>query len=162
MNQGETWEHVKERLALLVTTAQAWGENLIIPNLEDEASSFSPRSCVDHLRGPLDWDGQTAWSTLAWLQNGVNWRPLAETDDAVLLQIFPRDNHWAVGEIAQKMGDCVAHAREMGLTYVGVTYQTFGEGVEKAQPSWFNVTDYMHSTFPGNRIGHGEWGNWYA
>ena len=154
---------MKQRLALLVTTAQVWGENIILPNYEDEAAHFSPSSVAEYLRGVLDWDGETGWSTLAWLLNNVDYRPFARTGDSVHLQIFPRDNRWAVHEIPQKMRDCLWHARvDMGMKYVGVTYQTFGEGVEQAQPSWYDCASYMHSTFPGNRIAHGQWGSWYA
>jgi hypothetical protein len=86
----------------------------------------------------------------------VNWLPLK--NDAVLLQIFPKDNRWAPIEVKQKMRDCVAHAREEGLWSVGVTYQTYAD----AQPEWYDVASFAHSTFPGNLIAHGDWPKWYA
>lgn len=151
----EDFEVLKQRLSLLTLTAQVWGENIIIPNYEVEAGTYSPADVQNHLRNVLDWDGETGWSTLAWLQNDVDWTPLAK--DSVLLQIFPKDNGWTVEEIPYRMADCVVHARYEGLTYVGVTYQTYAS----ALPAWYDVASYQHSTFPGNVIAHGEWDDWY-
>jgi len=156
VEQGDTWEHVKQRLALLVLTAQSWGENTIIPNYENEAETFSPSLLTDHLYGVMDWDGDTGWSTQAWLPNDVDYTPFRVQDPA-LLQIFPKDLRWEPWQIQSKMGDCVWHAREKGFRYVGVTYQTYGEAV----PSWYDCESHMHSTFPGNLIAHGQWGEWY-
>lgn len=127
----------------------------IIPNYEAEASTFAPADVAEHLYGFANWDGKTGWSTLAWLQNDVDWTPL--TQDPVLLQIFPADNGWPVSEIGPRMGDCVAHARAEGFTFVGVTYQAYGN----ATPAWYDVESFQHSTFPGNVIAHGQWGSWY-
>lgn len=158
VNEGEDWEILKQRLSLLTTTAQLLEENLILPNYEAEAETYEPKDVCQYLYGDLDWDGKTGWSTLAWLQNGAGWEDIPD-EDAVLLQIFPQDNRWQVDEIKQKMGDCVAHARDEGRTYVGVTYQAYG--VPQAQPWWYDCESYFHSTFPGNQIGHGEWSMWY-
>lgn len=156
VDQGETWEHVKQRLALLVSTALVWNESIILPNYEDEADTFPPSLLADHLYGVMDWDGQTGWSTLAWLQNNPDYTPLTERGDSALLQIFPEDNRWEPWQIESKMGDCVAHARDKGFTYVGVTYQT-----NDAVPTWYDCESHQHSTFPGNVINHGEWDKWY-
>ena len=86
----------------------------------------------------------------------MDWSPL--TADPVLLQIFPKDNGWEVWEIAEKLGDCVGHARNEGFTYVGVTYQTY----DQAQPGWYDVGAFQHSTFPGNLIQAHQWKEWYA
>jgi hypothetical protein len=155
VNKGDTYEDAKLKLSLLVTTAHSWGENIIIPNYEDECSSISPRSLADWLYGFLNWKGETGWSTLAWLNNDVDFRPIAR--DSALLQIFPTDARWPINEIGKKMGDCVWHARDKGFTYVGVTYQTYAG----AQPAWYDCASCMHSTYPGNLIGHGQWGDWY-
>lgn len=152
---GEDFETLKQRLSLLTLTAQAWGENVILPNYEVEASLYAPADVMNHLRNVLDWDGEVGWSTLAWLQNDVDWQPLDR--DAALLQIFPKDNGWMVEEIPYRMADCVVHARQEGLTYVGVTYQTYAG----ATPQWYDVASYQHSTFPGNVIAHGQWSSWY-
>lgn len=135
--------------------AQLWGESLILANYETEASVYAPADVQNHLRNVLDWDGDTGWSTLAWLQNDVDWSPLAA--DPVLLQIFPKDNGWTVDQIPQRLGDCVAHARDEGFTYVGVTYQTYAGAV----PGWYDVGAFQHSTFPGNLIQAHEWPQWY-
>lgn len=158
VNHGETWEHVKQRLSLLTVTAQVWGENTIIPNYEDEAHNFSPSVVADYLYGVLNWTGETGWSTQAWVPNDPDFALLARRGDSVLLQIFPQDNRWEPWQIPTKLGDCVAHARvDKEFRYVGVTYQTYAG----ATPSWYDCESFMHSTFPGNLIGHGEWGNWY-
>lgn len=154
-HEGDSFEDVKTKLNLLISTAQVWGSDTIIPNYEVEAGWFSPAAVADYLYGYANWDGKTGWSTLAWLQNDVDWSPIVK--DPVLLQIFPKDNGWPVSEVNQKMGDCVAHARDEGFTYVGVTYQTYGDAV----PGWFDVESHQHSTFPGNLIAHGQWGSWY-
>jgi hypothetical protein len=156
VNHGDTFENVKERLSLLVLTAQVWGVDTIIPNYENEADTFSPAEVQNHLRNVLDWDGDTGWSTQAWLPNAPDFLPMA--NDSVLLQVFPTDNRWTVDEIEQRQGDCVAHARDKGFTYVGVTYQTYGS----ATPGWYDVASHQHSTFPGNLIQHGQWDEWYA
>lgn len=152
----DNFEIVKQRLSLLISTAQAWGTDTILPNYENEAERFSPAAVADYLYGYADWDGLTGWSTQAWLPNRPDFTPLNK--DPVLLQIFPQDNRWDPWEIPQKLGDCVAHARnDKGFTYVGVTYQTFGG----ANPSWYDCESFMHSTFSGNLIQPGQWGSWY-
>lgn len=155
VEQGDTFEHVKQRLSLLMTTAVSWGEDTILPNYENEAGTFSPEQVADYLYGYANWDGLTGWSTQAWLPNDPDFMPLVE--DPVLLQIFAADNRWEPWQIPIKLGDCVAHARDKGFTYVGVTYQTYGG----AQPSWYDCGAFMHSTFPGNVIPHGDWPIWY-
>jgi len=135
-----------------------WDENLILPNYENEANTYGPDVVAEYLYGAANWDGETGWSTLAWLQNDSPWYAFPK-QDAILLQIFPKDVGWAYDKdvIAEKMGHCLIHARELERTYVGVTYQTY-DGIS---PDVFDVASYMHSTFPGNVIGHGEWSNWY-
>lgn len=155
IDQGETWEHVKQRLSLLKGTAQSWGEDTILPNYEDECETFPPDQVADYLYGSLGWGGNTGWSTLAWLANDPDFTAI--NDDPVLLQIFQKDNRWEPSQIPTKLGDCVAHARGKGFTYVGVTYQTYAD----ALPSWYDCGAFMHSTFPGNVIAHGEWDKWY-
>ncbi len=155
-NEGEDFETIKERLALLVLTAQVWGETAIMPNYENEAEPYSPASVNEYLRGYLDWDGETSWSMPGWLANSPDYRSMA--GDSVHLQIFPADMRWAIADIPRKMGDCVEHARDKGFTYVGVTYQTYAS----AQPAWFDVGSYQHSTFPGNQILAAEWPQWYV
>jgi hypothetical protein len=155
LNQGEDFETIKQRLSLLMSTTIAWGGDTILPNYEDEANVFVPEMVADWLYGFADWDGKTGWSTQAWLPNTPNFAALKQ--DPVLLQIFPKDNNWEPWQIPAKMGDCVSHAREKGFTYVGVTYQTYGEAV----PSWYDCASYMHSTFPGNVITAAQWEEWY-
>jgi len=145
-------------LALLVATATTWGENIIMPNYENEAETFSPSSIADHLYGVMNWTGETGWSTQAWLPNSPDFSPLADRGDSVHLQIFPQDNRWEPWQIPGKLGDCVAHARvDKGFRFVGVTYQTYAGAI----PAWYDCGAFMHSSFPGNLIGHGEWGTWY-
>jgi hypothetical protein len=155
-HEGDNFETIKDHLNLLVSTAQAWGSDTILPNYEDEAKTYPPAQVAEHLYGYVDWDGLTGWSLTGWLFNAVDWTPIAH--DPALLQIFPADLQWPVDEIAQKQGDCVEHARDKGFTYVGVTYQTYAG----AQPAWFDVASYQHSTFPGNVIASGQWGEWYV
>lgn len=149
------WEHLKTQLALLVTTAQVWGADTILPNYEDEADTFAPADVADHLYNVLDWDGQTGWSTQAWLPNDPDFTALNR--DPVLLQIFPTDAGWEPWQIETKLGDCVEHARAKGFAHVGVTYQTYAD----ATPGWYDCGAFCHSTFPGNSIGSGQWGAWY-
>lgn len=138
----------------MTTTAELWGETLILPNYESEAETYAPVDVANHLYNVMDWDGDTGWSTLAWLQNAVDWSPLHR--DPVLLQIFQKDNQWAPDQIKQMQADCVFHARvQEGFTYVGVTFQ-----VNDAQPNWYDLAG-SHSVFPGNLINHGEWGTWF-
>jgi len=156
---GEDFETIKQRLALLTQTAINWGENLILPNYEDEAATYAPADVANHLYNVLDWDGDTGWSSLAWLLNDVDYRPI--NHDPMLLQIFPTDNRWPFDKsvIEAKMGDCVHHARvDKGFDYVGVTYQTYSG----ATPAIYDCQSYMHSVFSGNHIGHGQWGDWFA
>lgn len=152
---------MKQRLALLIITANAWGVNTIIPNYENEANVFLPGDVAGYLYDYADWDGQTGWSTQAWVPNGPNFSRMASRGDSALLQIFPTDNRWPMDRatIDQKMADCVWHARvEKGFTYVGVTYQTY----QGATPGLFDCASWQHSTFPGNVISHGQWrGTWY-
>lgn len=160
VEHGENFETIKQRLSLLMTTAESWGDKIILPNYEVEAETYSPASVADYLYGFADWDGETGWSTLAWLPNDVNFRPIADRKDPVLLQIFPKDNNWQYNYdiVHQKMGDCVYHARvDKSFDYVGVTYQTY----DNISPLVFNTQDYAHSVFTGNLIGHGQWPLWY-
>jgi hypothetical protein len=154
-NSGETIEHVKVKLSLLVDTAQAWGCDTILPNYEDEASTIRPSLVAEYLYGQEDWLGHTGWSTNGWLGNDIDYTAIA--DDPVLLQIFPTDLRWDPLDIEKKMGDCVYHAREKGFSYVGVTYQTYAN----ARPGWYDCASHMHSTYPGNLIAGGDWGKWY-
>lgn len=159
VDQGEDFETIKQRLNLLTSTAFVWNEDIIMPNYENEASTYSPEQVADYLYGYANWDGKTGWSTQGWLPNDVDFSPLGERGDPALLQIFPTDLKWDFHPvvIAQKMRDCIVHARQLGFTYVGVTYQTYAS----CYPDLFNCTDYMHSVFPGNVIAHGEWDEWF-
>lgn len=154
LKEGENFDTIKQRLLLLADTAEAWDEVLILPNYEDEASTYPPWMVADYLDHTLNWRGEAAWSTLGWLQNDLDWTPLAQ--DPVLLQIFQKDMGWPVDEIAKKQADSVYHAREKGFTYVGVTFQTYAG----AQPGWYNL-EGTHSVYPGNLIQHGEWDDWF-
>lgn len=153
-NHGEDFETIKQRLNLLMTTAVQWGDPIILPNYEVEASTYQPYKVADYLYNDLNWKGDTGWSTLAWLQNDLDWLPLAR--DPALLQIFQKDAGWPPDEIQDKQDDCVYHARDLGFTYVGVTFQTYAD----AQSSWYDLSG-CHSVFPGNLIQHGEWDDWF-
>jgi hypothetical protein len=156
VEQGDGEAVVLANLMKLVNAANAWNGKIILPNYERECETIRPDT-VARLLKQTGWDKDTGWSTLAWLQNDVDFTPIAH--DPVLLQIFPADTHWPLdyGIIKQKMGDCVWHARQKGFTYVGVTYQTYAG----ATPALFDVESYQHSVFPGNVIGHGEWPDWF-
>lgn len=155
--EGETIVNVKARLQTLVDTARIWNTDWILPNYEDEASTMPP-ALVRLALEETNWVGYVGWSTQGWLPNDVNYQPIA--GDPVLLQIFPTDLHWPkdYATIKQKMGDCVAHARQHGFAYVGVTYQTY----DNATPALYDVESYQHSVFPGNLIQAGQWASWYA
>jgi hypothetical protein len=159
-NMGEDFETIKQRLSLLMTTADSWGDRIILPNYEVEAETYHPSVVADYLYGYADWDGETGWSTLAWLPNDVNFRPFSDRGDPALLQIFPKDARWLYNYdiVNQKMGDCVYHARvHSGFDYVGVTYQTYDD----ISPLVFDTHSYAHSVFTGNLIGHGQWPHWF-
>jgi hypothetical protein len=159
-NHGEDFETIKQRLSLLMVTAEAWGDKIILPNYEVEAEIYTPDAVADFLYNYADWDGETGWSTLAWLPNSVDFSPISDRKDPALLQIFPKDNNWLYNYdiVNQKMGDCVYHARvDKGFDYVGVTYQTY----DHISPLVFNTHSYAHSVFPGNLIGHGQWPLWF-
>ena len=147
VKQGDTVENVKHKLKLLVDTAAVWQTDWILPNYEDEAETFPP-NFVKLSLDETGWKGNTGWSTLAWLPNGVDYT--AMRNDPVLLQIFPTDLRWPkdYATIKAKMGDCIYHASQGGFQYVGVTYQTY----DNATPSLYDVESYQHSVYPGNVI----------
>lgn len=154
---GEGLDHIREQLQLLVTTARIWNTDWILPNYEDEASTFAP-SIVKKELDDTGWQGNTGWSVQGWVPNDVDYSPMG--NDPALLQIFPTDLRWPkdYATIKAKMGDCIYHAREGGFTYISVTYQTY----DNATPSLYDVESYQHSTFPGNVILSGEWPSWYG
>lgn len=160
VEKGEDFETIKQRLSLLMATAISWGENLILPNYENEAETHSPHDVAEYLYGYANWDGETGWSTQAWLPNAVDFTLISDHGDPCLLQIFPTDLRWSkdYATIKRNMGGSVYHARvDKGFNYVGVTYQTY----DNATPDLFDVDSFMHSVFPGNKIGQGEWPLWF-
>jgi hypothetical protein len=156
INAGDNWATIKDRLSLLRDVALLWGSDTILPNYENESDMYQPHLLHAWLYDFLGWQGFTGWSTQAWLPNDTNYRLFCEHGDSVLLQIFPEDLRWDPADIPEKLGDCVAHAREKGFTYVGVTYQSY-----RTSPEWFDCGAFCHSTFTGNTILEGEWGKWY-
>ena len=97
---------------------------------------------------------QVGISSVAWLYNDVDFRPLGKLP--MLLQLFPADNRWMPDELPEKQADCVRHAREHGFTYVGVTLQTYGT----AQPGWYGYWKGVRSLYTGDDVGSGNWGEW--
>lgn len=125
-----------------------WG----ILNLEDELKDGVSPAAVAGLLD--DFDVEVGISSVAWLYNDVDFSPLAELP--MLLQVFAQDNRWEPAELERKQRDCVTHARDKGFTYVGVTFQTYGE----AEPDWYVYHDGTRSYFTGDDIGAGQWEAW--
>lgn len=136
-----------------------------MPNYEIEAETIPPSQVMNALDETI-WEGNVGWSTLGWLQNNVDYSPIARRDHPVLLQIFPGDMTSIFPDntrhdpeyVAKITGDCVYHARmDKGFQYVGVTWQTYGDMTS----SDFDCSSFMHSTFPGNLISRPDWSSWY-
>lgn len=113
------------------------------------------------------WEGNVGWSMLGWLPNGVDFSPMTQRDQPVLLQIFPGDmrsnfpddTRHDPAHVADVTADCVWHARmDKGFQYVGVTWQTYGD----MTAADYDCSSFMHSTFPGNLISRAAWADWYS
>jgi hypothetical protein len=156
---------IQNWLNQLVFVATLWGCDTIMPNYEIEAETIPPNQVMQVL-DTTGWNGNVGWSMLGWLQNAVDYSPMTQRDQPVLLQIFPTDMHSIFpGDtrhdseyVAKVTADCVWHARmDKGFQYVGVTWQTYGD----MRSGDFDCHSFQHSTFPGNLIARHEWAGWY-
>jgi hypothetical protein len=142
----------------LLETADAFASKVIL-NIEDEFKDvLSPARVAAMLP---DYTLQSnaldvAISTVGWVYNDVDYNPLG--DYPVLLQIFPTDMRRDPAELETIQAQCVAHARDKGFTYVGVTIQAYGD----AKPEWYGYIDGTFSIFSGDDVGSSNWAAWAA
>lgn len=126
---------------------------LAILNIENEFENVvSPQAVATLVHQFPELD--VGISTLGWMYNDVDYRPLGHLP--FLLQIFAQDMGREPDELQKIQGDCCTHARELGVTYVGVTYQTYG----KAEPDWYAYWKGARSFYTGDDIGAGNWADW--
>jgi hypothetical protein len=124
-----------------------------LPNLESELEGALPPDTVAQIvsQYPVDPVG---WSTLGWLQNDVDFAPIAQRP--ALLQIFPTDMRLDPVELRSTQAACVRHARDKGFVNVGVTFQTYGT----AKPEWYAYYAGVRSLYTGDDLGLGGWEAW--
>jgi hypothetical protein len=151
MRGARAWDEAG--LHRLLALAESLGSRRCILNIEDEFKADLPPSLVASRVAQYEI-ADVAISTVAWLYNDVDYRPL--THLPVLLQIFPQDNRWDPSELEQRQADCVRHAREKGFRYVGVTFQAYGG----AQPEWYAYHRGPRSLYAGDDVGAGRWEAW--
>jgi hypothetical protein len=140
----------------IVHAGQQWGSPAVILNLEVEALTNMPPSRCKQTLVSAGWTGEYGVSTEAWLYDwpAVDWQPLVEPTSSALLQMYPEDAKRDPSEIPSWQASCVAHARDYGFRYVGVTFQAW-----RSDPDWFDrSTDY--SIAYGDDIGPGNWAPW--
>lgn len=126
-----------------------------ILNVEDEfQNDVEPGMLAETIEAADVKLDEVAISSVAWLYNDVDFSPLAEYP--MLLQLFPTDMRRAPADLEQIQADCVAHARDKGFTYVGVTFQTYGA----AEPEWYAYYEGTRSLYTGDDVGAGNWGAW--
>ena len=153
------------KLGTLLDTAEAWGTTRPIVNVETELKPrhlgglITPEDVARELeRTGMD---EAAVSTEAWLYD-MSWLPL--TRYPVLLQILPRDNRWAPGEVLGQQAACEKRARGYGFDHVGTSVQTYpmADGTDP-EPEWFDLRGTNRSVIWGDNVaasGSGNWQRW--
>lgn len=134
----------------LLTVADSVGFMAIL-NIENEFQTVvSPKAVATLVRQFPEL--QVGISTVGWLYDDTDFAPLG--DLPFLLQLFAQDMRRNPDELEQIQKDCCTHARDLGVTYAGVTYQTYG----LAKPEWYSYWKGVRSYYTGDDIG----GNWVA
>ena len=162
---GETREDCLRKLEALLDAAKAWETNRPIVNIETEIKPaglgglITPAEVARELeRAGMD---EAGISTEAWLYD-VSWIPLARY--AMLLQILPRDNRWAPGEVRSKQEACEKRAHGYGFAHVGTSVQTYEmDDGSHPQPGWFDLSGLNRSVIWGDNVaaqGSDEWQRW--
>lgn len=139
----------------LLETADLFASKVIL-NIEDEFKDVLPPSGVAALLPDYTMQSHAldvAISTVGWLYNAVDYRPLS--DLPFLLQVFWEDMRFDPSLMESKQRDCVLHAREKGVTYVGVTFLTV-----RSQPSFYAYHNGTRSLYTGDDVGGGNWTAW--
>ncbi len=144
--------YTRSDISDVLSTAKQNAVGLAILNIENEFETVLPPDEVMREIRASGFEGEVAISTVSWLYNATDFRPLGHL--SFLLQIFPEDNRWDPATLPQKQADCVFHARDMGVTYVGVTLQTY-----RADPAWFVYQRGTRSLYTGDDVG-AEWDAW--
>ncbi len=162
---GETREDCLRKLEVLLDAAKAWETTRPIVNVETEIKPAGLGGLItpEEVARKLDRAGmdEAGISTEAWLYD-VNWVPLSRY--AVLLQILPRDNRWAPGEVRSKQEACEKRAHGYGFAHVGTSVQTYemADG-SNPQPEWFDLSGLNRSVIWGDNVaaqGSDEWQRW--
>jgi hypothetical protein len=150
------WERVydPDDLFGLMYAAEQVGFHVLL-NIENEFQSDLPPKTVREVIEEFP-EMHVGISTVGWIYNDIDLEPLAHLP--FLLQCFAQDAHWSPEDIPQKIADCIWHARnDHGLTYVGVTVQTYGDAV----PEWYASTEGdVRSYYTGDDMGQGGWAQW--
>lgn len=123
-------------------------------NIENELETVLPPKIVAQDIAASGFTGEVAISSVGWLYNDVDFRPLSK--HAMLLQLFPADTGWDPADLQTKQRDCVWHARRKGFTYVGVTFQTYGA----ARPEWYAYHDGTRSLYTADDVQRLGWPAW--
>lgn len=137
----------------LLALAKSVGFYAIL-NIENEFKDVLPPSVVAPRVAAYEAEVACAISTVGWVYNDVDYSPLADTP--FLLQLFASDMRREPRELEQIQKDCCGHARDKGIAYLGVTFQTYFP----AQPEWYSYWDGVRSYFTGDDIGGGSWAKW--
>ena len=162
---GETREDCLRKLEVLLDAARAWETSRPIVNVETEIKPAGLGGLItpDEVARKLDRAGmdEAGISTEAWLYD-VNWVPLSRY--TMLLQILPRDNRWAPGEVRNKQEACEKRAHGYGFAHVGTSVQTYemADG-SNPQPEWFDLRGLNRSVIWGDNVaaqGSDEWQRW--
>jgi len=146
-----------QKFQKMKAAADLWGTDWILPNYEDEAEKGLPPHLALEAFSLSGWKKNVGWSTQGWLPNSVDYLDIYK--DPVLLQIFPTDMR-KPPPVKLLTTDCIKHARGLDesihrFTYVGVTYQTYGE----AKPWWYDLSG-VHSIYHGDGL-ESKWAIWF-
>ena len=142
----------------LLETADVFASKCLL-NIEDEFKDVLPPFRVAELLSDYTMQSRgldVGISTVGWVYNSVDYLPLANYP--ALLQLFPTDMRLDPADLEEIQAQCVAHARDKGFTYVGVTIQAYGG----AKPEWYGYIDGTFSIFAGDDVGSSNWAAWGA
>lgn len=157
-NSGDSAADAMRVLRLICETAQRWGTNRAVINVEAEIRD-GLITCEQVADVMAEYDvGEAAISSEANLYWSIDWSPLH--DYAVLLQMYPEDGKMPPPVTPEKVAawvkECVTGARERaGFTYVGATYQGW-----RSDPDWFDRSHSAWSVAYGDDVGAGNWWRW--
>lgn len=153
------WAHCRTlpQLQALLNRSRDKHRPVVALNVEQElASTLSPTVIAATVQASA-YRGEISTVLLGWVQNGVDCSPIATWP--ALLEIFPQDAP-SLWKPTEKVYDCLAHARQLGLKFPIPVYGTYpDEDLGEAKPSWYDRTIH-HGLYTVDDTGESwvEWG----